>query len=94
MISNSDFFFFFFETYVTRTSKAKTLLQQPPKISDKIMGRSEANICTSASVKLLGLSISTKRIDSYQTKKGKIAKKIRVLTFKNDLRARLEFVPL
>jgi prephenate dehydratase len=57
-------------TYVTRTSKAKTLLQHPPNIRDKIMGRSEASICNNASAKLVGLSIS----DSYQTEKGKVKK--------------------
>lgn len=42
--------------YFTRTSKAKTLLQQPPKIRDKIIGKSEATSCAKAPVNV-GLSI-------------------------------------
>lgn len=43
-------------TYFTKTSSEKTLLQHPPKINDKIIGKSEATSCVKAPKKV-GLSI-------------------------------------
>lgn len=58
------------QAYFTRTSKAKTLLQQPPNIRDKIIGKSEATNWAKAPVNV-GLSI-------YCIKKG-LKKKMKKL---------------